>query len=126
MTMAALGVIFAHSVAEKDWSGVAKLLHPDIDFRAMTPNRVWDGANPAEVLATLDTWFEVGDVIESVESVESDAFVDRERVGYRFRVRNDNGLHEVEQQAYLSVTDGQISWLRIMCSGFRLVPDKRD
>jgi hypothetical protein len=46
---------------------------------------------------------------------------DRERVGYRFRVRNPDGLFVVEQQAYLSGSDGRIEWMRVVCSGFRPV-----
>jgi hypothetical protein len=67
----------------------------------------------------LCVWFDEGDHIEDLESVETDAFADRERVGYRLRVRNADGQHLVEQQAYLSERDGQIGWLRIMCAGYR-------
>ena len=60
-------------------------------------------------------------MIEQVEQIETSSFADRERVGYRFRVRNADGLHLVEQQAYLSERDGRIGWLRVMCSGFRAI-----
>ena len=46
---------------------------------------------------------------------------DREHVSYRFSVHTPDGHHLVEQQAYLMVDDGRISWLRMMCSGFRKV-----
>jgi hypothetical protein len=42
-------------------------------------------------------------------------------VGYRFRVRNPDGTFVVEQQAYLAALDGQIAWMRVLCSGFRPV-----
>ena len=61
------------------------------------------------------------DLIEAVELLDCDGFADRERVGYRLRVRRPEGQYLVEQQAYLSERDGQIGWLRIMCSGFRRV-----
>ena len=51
--------------------------------------------------------------------VQTDSFADRERVGYRFRVRNPDGLFEVEQQAYIEERDGRIGWMRVLCSGFR-------
>lgn len=54
------------------------------------------------------------------------AFADRQRVGYRLRVRNDDGLHLVEQQAYLSERDGRIGWLRVMCAGYRPVTESLD
>jgi hypothetical protein len=67
----------------------------------------------------LDRWFEDKDEIEALEALESDSVADRQRVGYRFSVRNPDGRHVVEQQAYLSGRDGQIEWMRVLCSGFR-------
>ena len=67
----------------------------------------------------LREWFEDKDEIVSLERVETDAFADRERVGYRFSVRNPDGCFLVEQQAYLSERDGRIGWMRVVCSGFR-------
>ena len=95
------------------------LLHHEIDFRAMTPQRVWEADGPDDVLAAIGTWFEDTDVIEAVEAMETDSFADRQRVGYRLRVLNEDGPHLVEQQAYLSEREGRIGWLRIMCSGYR-------
>jgi len=40
-------------------------------------------------------------------------------VGYRFSVNNPDGHFLVEQQAYLADRDGQIGWMRVVCSGFR-------
>jgi hypothetical protein len=114
-----LGETFARAVAAKDHEGVRGMLHPQLDFRAMTPNRVWEATGPADVLEMLSLWFDDGDKIEAVEALEVDAFADRERVGYRFRVRNADGEHLVEQQAYLSALDDRIGWMRIMCSGYR-------
>jgi hypothetical protein len=115
----ALGEQFAGAVAAKDHDRVRRLLHEELDFRAMTPGRVWEAETPSDVLTALATWFDDGDRIERVEMLESDSFADRQRVGYRFRVRNATGVHLVEQQAYLAERDGRIGWLRIMCSGFR-------
>src|ERR1700744_6404417 len=64
-----LGARFAHAVASKDPSRVRELLHPEIDFRAMTPSRFWEPPTPDDVLEMLCQWFEPGDVIEAVEKV---------------------------------------------------------
>ena len=117
--MTSLGEDFARAVAAKDHDRVRQLLHPELDFRAMTPQRIWEAGSPEDVVSTLCVWFDDGDHIEGLESVETDAFADRERVGYRLRVRNADGAHLVEQQAYFSERDGQIGWLRIMCAGYR-------
>jgi len=50
---------------------------------------------------------------------EGDTVADRERVGYRFTVKNPEGRFVVEQQAYLSTREGRIDWMRVLCSGFR-------
>jgi hypothetical protein len=114
---------FAEAVAAKDSSKLRNLLHPDVDFRGMTPGRIWDANDAEEVLATIARWFDEDDLVEKVEELETDAFADRERVGYRLRVRNKDGLHLVDQQVYLSERDGRIGWLRIMCAGYRPVTE---
>ena len=45
---------------------------------------------------------------------------DRPRVDYRFRVRNDDGAHLVEQRAYYDLDqDGRIARMHVVCAGFR-------
>lgn len=114
-----LGTDFAKAMATKDHDALRALLHPEVDFRAMTPARFWEAESPDDAIAAFDFWFKPSDDIEGVDSVETDAFADRERVAYRFRVRRDNELNLVEQQAYISERDGRIGWLRIMCAGYR-------
>ena len=117
-----LGLRFARALAEKDFDELAGLLHPAIDFRGMTPRRIWEAGSPREVIdSALRSWFEDSDEILGIERLESDSFADRERVGYRFGVRNPDGEFLVEQQAYLEERDGRIGWMRVVCSGFRPV-----
>ncbi len=74
----------------------------EIDFRGLTPRRDWEASDPDAVIGSvLRQWFEDADEIEELVKVETDSFADRERVGYRFRVRNPEGLFEVEQQVYI-------------------------
>lgn len=119
--MTSLGEDFARAVAAKDHDRVRQLLHPELDFRAMTPKKIWEAETPEDVLSALSTWFSDDDHIDGLDVVETDAFADRQRVGYRLRVNNADGEHLVEQQAYLSERDGRIGWLRIMCAGYRPV-----
>jgi hypothetical protein len=119
-TQATLGTDFAHALAAKDFGRIVDLMHPEIDFGGMTPKRTWAASDGDTVISDiLRQWFEDSDEIEALERLESDAFADRERIGYRFRVRNPDGLFVVEQQAYLSARDGRIGWMRVLCSGFR-------
>ena len=118
--MAELGSDFARALAVKDFARIRELLHPEIDFRGMTPSRTWEAGDPDAVIANvLRQWFEDSDEILALERLETDAFADRERVGYRFSVRNPNGRFLVEQQAYWAPRDGRIGWMRVVCSGFR-------
>jgi len=115
-----LGADFAHALAAKDRARMRDLLHPEIDFRAMTPGRIWEAADPDGVIETfLANWFEDDDDIQALERIESDAFADRLRVGYRLRVVNPDGRFLVEQQAYLAEREQRIGWMRVMCSGYR-------
>jgi hypothetical protein len=123
-TSASLGTAFATALAAKDFDAIRAMLHPEVDFRGLTPSRAWEASDPDAVIGTvLRQWFEDSDEIEELLKVEADAFADRERVGYRFRVRNPEGLFEVEQQAYIAEVDGRIGWMRTVCSGFRPVPE---
>ncbi|MBS1861013.1 MAG: hypothetical protein JSS68_04805 [Actinobacteria bacterium] len=119
---ASLGGAFADALAAKDFDRIRALLHPEIEFRGLTPRRSWEAGDPDTLIGeVLRTWFEDSDEIEELEKLETDAFADRERVGYRFRVRNPEGLFRVEQQVYLSERDGRIGWMRTVCSGYRPV-----
>jgi hypothetical protein len=120
---ASLGSDFAAALARKDFDRIRALLHPEIDFRGLTPNRVWEAEDvEAVVSGVLRQWFEDSDEILELLQVDTGTVADRERVGYRFLVRNPEGLFEVEQQAYIGERDGRIGWMRSVCSGFRPVP----
>ena len=115
-----LGESFARALGEKDFERIIQLLHPEIDFCGLTPGRSWTAHGPEQVVGdVLTRWFEPSDEIERVQRVQSDAFADRGRVGYRFAGRNGDGPFVVEQQAYYAERDGRIGWMRIVCSGFR-------
>jgi hypothetical protein len=121
-TITTLGTEFARALAVKDAGRIRELVHPEIDFRGLTPNRFWEATNPDEVLSILfQNWFEETDEIRTIEQLETDVVVDRERIGYRFAVRNPDGEFLVEQQTYVRERDGRIDWMRVVCSGMRPV-----
>ena len=123
-TSASLGAAFATALAAKYFDAIRAILHPELDFRGLTPSRNWEASDPEALIGTVLTqWFEDSDEIEELLKLETDAFADRERVGYRFRVRNPEGLFEVEQQVYIGEVDGRIGWMRTVCSGFRPVAE---
>jgi hypothetical protein len=123
ITRSGLGAAFAEAFAAKDFARVAELVHPEVDFRGLTPNRVWDASGPTQLVEEiLREWLEDTDVVEELVALETGVVADTERVGYRLRGHNDDGPFVVEQQAYLRERDGRIGWMRVVCSGFR-TPD---
>ena len=117
-----LGAEFARAFAGKDSARMRELLHPEVDFKGLTPSRSWDASGADAVIDILfGSWLEDTDKVEGLEAIEDDAVADRDRVGYRCSVTNPDGRFVFEQQAYLSARDGQIDWMRVVCSGFRPV-----
>ena len=115
-----LGEAFADALARKDFAEVTRLLHPEIDFRGLTPGRTWEASDARSVVEdVLMSWFEPSDELERLVSTQTDAFADRARVGYRLEGHNPDGPFVVEQQAYYEERDGRIGWMRVVCSGFR-------
>jgi hypothetical protein len=118
-TETSAGRRFAEALGSKDFGTIAGVLDPAIDFRGLTPRRLWEAGDPAEVDAILRQWFEPSDQIEEVVEIEEGGVSDRGRVAYRFRGRNEDGPFVVEQQVYFTERDGRIDWMRVLCSGFR-------
>ncbi|WP_436497932.1 hypothetical protein [Actinokineospora sp. HUAS TT18] len=116
-----LGEQFARAIAARDTDAVAALLADDVDFKALTPRRFWEGNSPAEVLDTVfGHWFGESDHIDALAGVESGETVgDTSRVAYRFHITNPDGTHVVEQQVYYREADDKLAYLRVVCSGYR-------
>ena len=117
---AALGARFVDALAARDHEALAGVLHPEIDFRGLTPNVAWQASDADTMLEiVLGRWFAPTDRIEAIELVEHDAFADREQLRFRFSGHNADGAFVIEQQAYLAERDGRIGWMRVVCSGYR-------
>jgi hypothetical protein len=114
---------FVAAIVARDFARAVALLHPEIDFRAMTPNRVWEAEGPAGVEAVLRTWLDDPDEdVEGIEPTEPSSIEDTVRVGWLVRVSDVDGPHIFEQQAYVRERDAQIDWMRVMCSGWIPLP----
>jgi hypothetical protein len=111
---------FTTALAARDAAALRSMFGREVDFRGLTPGRVWEARTPDALVndVILGSWFEPSDVIEHIESVQHGRVGTRTRIGYRLRVRNASGTFSVEQQAFCDLTDGKVSWLRVLCSGF--------
>lgn len=115
-----LGTRLARAIAGRDAPAVRLLLADDVDFKGLTPGRVWEATGADEVVDILfGSWFEEDDRIERVVDVEDGADVaDTSHVSYRFDLVNGDGPYVAEQQAYYR-GEHTITHLRVLCSGFR-------
>ena len=121
MTIAESGLANAltDAIVARDVSRAVALLHPEIDFRAMTPNKFWEASGPAEVDAILRDWLEDPDEeLQSIEATQPVALLNTVRTGWLVHISDSRGPHLFEQQAYVRERDGQIDWMRVICSGW--------
>jgi hypothetical protein len=121
MTIAepSVATAFVDAIVARDVTKAVALLHPEIDFRAMTPNRFWDEKDRDGVEAILRTWLEDPDEeVHGVEATGPVSIKDTVRVGWRVRISDADGPHIFEQQAYIRERGDQIEWMRVMCSGW--------
>ena len=67
-------------------------MHPAVDFRAMTPNRVWEAADPAGVEAILRQWFEDPDEdVQRIAATEPTPIENTIRVGWLVHISDADG-----------------------------------
>jgi hypothetical protein len=116
----AVGERFVRALADKDSVALKQLLAPDVDFRAMTPAKFWE-SRVADVVVddiVLGAWFTDERRIVDVLALDTGGVSSMERVAYRLRVERPDGEWIVEQQVYYQAVGDQITWLRLMCTGF--------
>lgn len=114
------GERFARALVGKRFDELRSVLHPKIDFRALLPARVDEASSAETFIAEIAAqWFDDRDSVDELLWVESTSVPGREHVGYRLAVHNPDGRFVVEHHAYYEVTDGLITWMRCLCSGWR-------
>jgi hypothetical protein len=116
-----VGEQFAVALAAKDSDRLQALFADPVDFQALTPGRHWQAGTPEKVVdgIILGVWFGPSDDILELRAVSCGQVADRERVLYRLGVRRAGQEYVVEQQAYYDSDGSRISWIRLLCSGYR-------
>lgn len=111
---------FVDAVLARDFARAKGQLHPEVDFRGMTPNRIWEADGPKGVEQVLRTWLDNEErEVEHIEATEVRDIEDTVRAGWRVRGGGAGGPFVFEQQVYARERDGQVGWLRVMCTGPR-------
>jgi hypothetical protein len=122
----AVGRAFVEALAAKDRAAIDAMFDPNIDFRGLTPGSEWRATDPNGVLEVVfGAWFEPTDHIREILDVRTRRIADRSHLLYRLRVENDDGMHIVEQQGYFDASDGRITHMSLVCSGYRPWPATR-
>src|SRR6478752_6190459 len=117
-----LGARFAAAIEVRDRTALRNLFATPVQFRAVTPRRFWDAETPSDVAdIVLGTWFDESKQITQVSLVEDDTVGDISKISYRMSVATESGPTMIEQVAYYTVRDEQITYVRLVCSGFRPV-----
>jgi hypothetical protein len=115
-----LGTQLAYAIAARDATALRALFSTPVTFRAVTPRRFWDAETPMGVAdIVLGTWFGPDKTVTGVTFVDGDTVGDVNKVSYRMTVDLPSRPSVIEQVAYYSEQDGQITHLRLVCSGFR-------
>lgn len=108
------------AIVARDFDAAAAALHPEIDFRAMTPSRIWEADGPAGVTDVLREWLaDPDEEVDAIEQLPESSVEDTGRTGWRVRGRNAGGPFVFEQVAYMRERDDRVAWLRVMCTGPR-------
>jgi hypothetical protein len=106
------------ALTHRDFDTIEGLFSPDVRFRALVPTGVKEAHDSAGAVAYLRAWFggsQFFDVVDSgVEEVGR-----RRRVWYRFRLDRDGRRCVIDQEGFCDVTEGRVSDLSLVCSGFR-------
>jgi ketosteroid isomerase-like protein len=121
-TSASVTADLVDAIVARDLPRAQALMHPNVDFRAMTPKRMWEAEGPGGVEKVLRAWFEHPERdVERVEPTEPASVEDTVRVGWRVYGTEASDPFVYEQQAFVREDGGRVVWMRVMCSGPRAV-----
>jgi hypothetical protein len=112
---------FADAYAAGDAAAIAPLLDPDAHEREVTPGTIVDQRGPEAIAGEMSAFLAPYDEPETLVH-ELEPLGDRFRWTTRWRLTGGDGPWLVEWHAFLTVADGVVTGLDIVCSG-RVRPD---
>jgi SAM-dependent methyltransferase len=142
-----LGRRFVEALVRGDFDTMRALLHPDIEFRGLSPHKFLKASRRdpvGGVIRAFRLWFFEGadvafegDHPEELLSCSVDPYGSGGRYKLSYRVReksremaeafrtdglgsiDDDADWIVEQEAYYDVRDGRIGWMIVLCGGYQ-------
>jgi TusA-related sulfurtransferase len=117
-----LGEAWIRALIEKDFPRLARLCHPDVSSRLMTPKRMDTLENASDLTQKVENWFGECSSIQQ-EHTRVGMVGEKLAIFYRLRFEENGAPYTVEQQIFCSLRDGHIDQLSLLCSGFQPVPE---
>ena len=116
-TTTSLGNALVDRLMAQDWDGAGALLSPTVEFRGLTPKKVFELDNRDDVISQYRRWFEAG-TLDRMDGFEDGAIEQRLRMRYRVYWTNaESEPYSFEQTVYYEADEGGITWIELMCSG---------
>ena len=115
-----LGDAWIRGLQDRDFDRLARYCQPDLHSQILTPKRNDTLNQVGDLIARYRQWFGKYDPI----------YCEQTRVGqvgrklaifYRFHLQDQGNWYAIEQQLYLTVKDGLVDSLQLLCSGFQPV-----
>jgi TusA-related sulfurtransferase len=116
-----VGESFLAALRARDFGRLKACFDAQVQFRALVPKGIREGANAEEATGWLQRWFAEADQFQVLAS-SVDRVADRLHMAFRIRLHRYDGWQIIEQQAYCTTQDGLIETMRLLCSGFRPQP----
>lgn len=104
------------ALVKQDFEQLTGYFRQGCRFRAFTPNHVFGSFGPESSAITFRNWFGDAERLALVEQA-IEPVSNRLRVQYLLDVTENGERTLCEQVAYLTIDDGQIADLTLICSG---------
>jgi hypothetical protein len=114
------GQRFLDALAQRDFVALEELLAADAWLRALLPRHLDEHYGSVETAGAFRAWYGAAEAFEAL-AVDHDTVIGKERIRYRFLLRPDwapETWHVIEQMAFLSIKDGLIRKIDLVCTGF--------
>lgn len=113
--------VFAEAMARGDFDGLARLLSPEVQVRALLPSGLATWSGIPETIDRVESWF--GNFITTeaeatTPSLVADCYVASWRLD---GAHAGSSRHVIEQHAVIAVGPAGIERIDLVCSGFRRV-----
>ena len=113
-----IGRTFVTALSVRDFQRLQTAFHEDVQFRALVPEGIRGSIGSAETVAWLRRWFGSADEFQWLDS-SVDQVADRLHIVFCILIYQNEEWQIVEQHAYCTVSEGGITAMNLVATGFR-------